>query len=391
MIQTDKYPYDKKNVPTVNNAGVGCLQSSLTDFYRPVYCLLGLPFDAIDMGEAIRRVDDAVRLRRRCFLSTPNLNFVIGSLTDAEFRDSVINSDLSVADGMPLVWISRMLGIPIQTRIAGSSLFEFLRHRAGAALSVYFYGGLDGVAKSACEKINAAPSGMQCVGFESPGFGTLEAISSDQTIAKINASNADFLVVALGAKKGQAWIEHNRARLRVPVISHLGAVVNFVAGIVNRAPEWAQRTGLEWLWRIKEEPILWRRYYHDGFGLSRLLLTKVFPSLVYRWLFSPNAQSLNDARISIVCDKNRRRIILMGAWCAENLMAARQAFEQSIQTPTDIELDFSDVTYVDSAFIAIVMLMYGHQSESGLGFGIVSATPRISQFFHLSCASFLLK
>ena len=82
--------------------------------------LLGLPFDAVNMADAVQRVRDAAAQRTPCFISTPNLNFLINCLTDDQFRDSVINSDLSIADGMPLVWIARLMGIPIRTRVAGS-------------------------------------------------------------------------------------------------------------------------------------------------------------------------------------------------------------------------------------------------------------------------------
>lgn len=84
-------------------------------------------------------------------------------------------------------------------------------------------------------------------------------MSNAETIERINASGADFLVVSLGARKGQAWIMQNRQHLSVLLISHLDAMVNFVAGTVSRAQQWMQRFGLEWLWRIKEEPVLWRR------------------------------------------------------------------------------------------------------------------------------------
>ncbi|WP_457832994.1 WecB/TagA/CpsF family glycosyltransferase, partial [Staphylococcus aureus] len=80
--------------------------------------------------------------------------------------------------------------------------------------------------------------------------------SSPETIAAINQSGADFLVVALAARKGQQWVQRNRDALQVPLMGHLGAVINFVAGTVSRAPVWVQKTGLEWAWRIKEEPAL---------------------------------------------------------------------------------------------------------------------------------------
>ena len=265
---------------------------------RNVYCLMGLPVDGVNMDQTVDLVRSAVLERRRLFLSTPNLNFLIGSRSNPTLRASVIDSDLSVADGMPLVWMSKLLRLPITERVSGSGLFErllqpplaagtarrgwvwrmlagvqgnpddsdlfqrFLRNSGGGrGLRVYFFGGPPGVAAQAHARINAlGATGLRSVGFACPGFGSVEAMSSDELISAINASDADLLIVALGAAKGQDWIKHNLSRLTVPVISHLGAVVNFAAGTVTRAPVWMQRSGLEWLWRIKEEPQLWRRY-----------------------------------------------------------------------------------------------------------------------------------
>ncbi len=117
-------------------------------------------------------------------------------------------------------------------------------------------------------------------------------MSDEATIERINRSGADFLVVALGAAKGHRWIEANRHRLKVPVISHLGAAVNFVAGRLRRAPLSLQRIGLEWIWRIKEEPILFRRYARDGWFLAKLLAGFVFPEAVSRRLRGNAASSV---------------------------------------------------------------------------------------------------
>ncbi|MFO1413336.1 MAG: WecB/TagA/CpsF family glycosyltransferase [Burkholderiales bacterium] len=258
---------------------------------RDVVGILGLPFDAVTMDDAVARVRAAIVMRRPLFVSTPNLNFVIGCQDDAAFRGSVLASDLSVADGMPVVWMSRLLGTPLPERVTGSGLFERLRddplpsgHRP---IRVYFYGGPPGAAAAAATRLAARSTAMTCVGHASPGFGSVEELSDDATIAAINDSGADFLVVALGAAKGQAWILRNRARLAVPVISHLGAVVNFEAGTVSRAPAWVQRTGLEWLWRIKEEPALWRRYGRDAAALARLCTQRLVPHLLWRLRHRP--------------------------------------------------------------------------------------------------------
>ena len=103
-------------------------------------------------------------------------------------------------------------------------------------------------------------------------------------IDKVNASEADFLAASLGARKGQLWLHRNHRRLTIPIRAHLGAVINFQAGTVKRAPTWLRACGLEWLWRIKEEPHLWRRYAHDGWVLLGLIFTRVVPlAVANRW------------------------------------------------------------------------------------------------------------
>jgi hypothetical protein len=102
------------------------------------------------------------------------------------------------------------------------------------------------------------------VGYSSPGFGSIESMSSQTIIDDINRSKADLLVISLGAKKGHQWIAHNESRIEIPVISHLGAAVNFIAGNVKRAPAWMQHAGFEWTWRIYQEPKLLQRYWNDG-------------------------------------------------------------------------------------------------------------------------------
>jgi N-acetylglucosaminyldiphosphoundecaprenol N-acetyl-beta-D-mannosaminyltransferase len=360
-------------------------------FGRNVHCLLGLPFDAVDIASAVARVRTAANEGPPCFLSTPNLNFLIACRDDTAFRDSVIMSDLSVADGMPLVWIARLLGLPIRERVAGSSLFEALRRDVSRPLSVYFFGGSPGVAEQACKRLNAEAGGLRCVGFECPGFGSVEDMSSVATIDRINASSADFVVVALGARKGQAWIERNRSRLSAPVISHLGAVVGFVAGTVSRAPAWMQKTGLEWLWRIKEEPDLWRRYFGDGLALARLLATRVLPLTVYLRCCRPRRRDLDGASIMTTSLPNGGSILrLGGAWTADNLAPLRTAFAAAANVGADVTLHLGEITYVDSAAIGLLMLLHGHAVRCGGRFAIEGATDPVRRLLELNCAGFLL-
>lgn len=363
----------------------------MVDFNRDVYCLLGLPFDAVTMAEAVDRVRRAASDRQRCFLSTPNLSFLIGCLADRGFRDSVINCDLSVADGMPLVWMARLLGIPIRERVTGSGVFEALRCDSAHRMSVYFFGGPEGAAERACQKLNTEAAGMTCVGHDCPGFGSIDDMSSESVIARINASGADFLVVALGAKKGQAWIVRNRARIIVPIISHLGAVVNFVAGTVHRAPVWMQRSGLEWLWRIKEEPGLWRRYFGDGLALLTLLATRVVPYVWYLQHHKAEVDQLAMASVETREEEQNTIVRLQGAWTQRNIAPLRDCFSKAVLAGKDVRLEMDEVTYVDSAFVGLVMLLHGYQAQHCRQLLLVSPQQPVHLVIKYCCAEYLLK
>lgn len=385
----------RTGVATHGDADAGLIK---TDFQRRVYCILGLPFDAVNLAQAEHKLLADVSRGKRNFFSTPNLNFLIACLTDSAFRDSVIRSDLSLADGMPVIWMARALGLPITERVAGSTVFEQLRAQRSVPVKVYFFGGPTGVASRAGEVINADRGAMTCVGSHSPGFGSIAEMSPAHLIDEINASKADFLVVALGAKKGQAWIEYNLDRLTVPLISHLGAVVNFVAGTVVRAPSAWGRFGLEWLWRIKEEPSLWRRYRDDGLALIRLLSTRVLPGAMAaarlkKQLLKNGVGTLAVERSDAMA--RQEKILLGGFWHDGNLQSLRDALTECTGTPTgmavDLQIDMAAVEGVDSAVIGLLMLAFGHQSRTGGKFVITPVSLQVRTALKLQCAEYLLQ
>jgi len=286
---------------------------------RPCWSLLGLPFDQVDPDQAIGIIDQAIKTKRKCFLSTPNLNFIVQSKSDESFYESVIYSDLVVADGMPVIWTARLLGIPLQSRVAGSSLFEILQNTSrDKPISVFFFGGQGRAAKQAAEKLNRTSVGMIACGALNPGMGSVESMSDSAIIDQINAAEPDFLVVSLGARKGQEWIMANREKLNVPVISHLGAVVNFVGDNVQRAPLRWQKMGVEWVWRIFQEPLLWKRYLVDGLWFLRLLFTRVFPLAIYQKILLKKASL--GLSIKLINDFPGRNIelVLSGSATVEN-------------------------------------------------------------------------
>jgi N-acetylglucosaminyldiphosphoundecaprenol N-acetyl-beta-D-mannosaminyltransferase len=358
------------------------------DFSRDVHCILGLPFDAIDMDGAVAKVRSAAASGNRCFLSTPNLNFAIAAQSNSQFRDSVLHSDLNIADGMPLIWVAKLLGIPMPERVAGSTLFERLRERAATPIKVFFFGGPDGVAARACEQLNARSQGLRCVGFDAPGFGSIEDMSGADRIARINASAADFLVVSLGAQKGQAWIERNLDRLHTPVVSHLGAVVNFVAGTVRRSPSWMGRIGFEWLWRIKEEPALWRRYANDAMVFGRLLLTRVVPQVFARCFARSTRRE--QATYNFTKGVDSMKLTLSGAWTANDIAPLRSVLAEAAVDRRRLTLDLRNLSHADPALIGLLSLLWLHLVREGRPWSCLSIHPAGRRCLRNACAEYML-
>jgi len=330
---------------------------------RRLVCLAGLPIDMIDMAGALSRIRHAVSQRERLFLSTPNLNFLIAAQKDAAFRESVLRSDLSVADGMSLVIMGRIMGANLPERVTGSDLFEQLAlAKDHPPIKVFFFGGPPGAGEKAATRLNRDFSGVQCVGFHEPGYGDVESMSHPDVINQINGSGADFVVVALGAKKGQAWILHNQQKLQAPVLSHLGAVINFMAGTVKRSPRWLQRMGLEWVWRIVQEPVLWKRYRDDGLAFISLLIRNALPGVIVDRMTRSNtpkpASILRDTSTT-----SYRELSLAGAWDEAGAELIRTTLA-NLQSST-VRLDLSEVSSIDTHALGLFTGLHGRLLASG--------------------------
>ena len=358
------------------------------DLTRNVFGLLGVPLDAIDFTTLIHLIDAAAESASPFLISTPNVNFLIKSQTNREFRHSMQLSDLCLADGMPLIWIAKLLGIPIRERIAGSDLFGRLRSKSGIhrRLKVFLLGGAEGLAASVGAKLNVERGGLECVGFLNPGFGTIEEMSSPEIVESINASNADLIAVFFGAEKAQAWLVNNHLRLKVPIRAQFGATINFEAGTVRRAPLLLRSTGFEWLWRIKEEPYLWRRYWNDGKALLKLGVSSVLPLMVYEWRMRSVAK--------LVLDSNQSdefvTIDLAGGAVAANVDSAIKPFRDALNSGKQVILNLSKTRHVDARFFGLFVMLSKELGRRGQSLRFTGVTPQIRRIFRLNRFEFLL-
>jgi N-acetylglucosaminyldiphosphoundecaprenol N-acetyl-beta-D-mannosaminyltransferase len=342
------------------------------------------------MATVIRRLETAAFRGAPFMLSTPNLNFLVMSQCDAEFRETLLRSDLCPPDGVPILWIARLLGVPIGQRIAGSDIFDALKLTSGP-LRLFFFGGSQGVATAAANALNGERGGLRCVGTFNPGFCSIDEMSSSEIIDRVNHSGAEFLVASLGARKGQLWLQRNFARIRIPIRAHLGAVLNFQAGTVKRAPAVMRKSGLEWLWRIKEEPRLFTRYLKDGAILLHLLCTRVMPLAVLSWWkrFDPQAHK-QDFIVTQVCDDRCLTLSLSGNATARNIARVVPAFREAVVAGTQLKIDLAALRVVDARFIGLLLMLRKTLRARGMGLTFVGLSPRLERIFRLNGVNYLI-
>jgi N-acetylglucosaminyldiphosphoundecaprenol N-acetyl-beta-D-mannosaminyltransferase len=366
---------------------------SRSDLARSVYCVLGMPIDAVNLATVVRRIEAAAANRTGFLISTPNLNFLVSSLSDPEFRESLLDSDLCSPDGAPIVWIARLLGIPIRERVAGSDLLDQLQSPVARTrrLSVFLFGGAKGVAATAARKLNSEPGGLNCVGTMDPGFCDVSEMSQDHIIDTVNSSGADFLSVSLGAKKGQLWLYRNHNRLTIPVRAHLGAAINFQAGVIKRAPPMIRACGLEWLWRIKEEHYLWKRYLNDGLALLRLLSTRVLPLAVTTgWQQFRRKHQQEGLLIKKSHDHQSTIISLCGDASERHVPKAIACFREALMGNQNITIDLSNTRLIDARFFGLLLMLRKELKHRGARLVFTGASGGIRRIFRLNELEFLL-
>ena len=241
--------------------------------------LCGAWIDALDVPGAVATVLGwAHGPDRRCrMVVTPNVNHVVLLHEQPAFRSVYQHADLVLADGAPLVALSRGVGRPLPARVAGSDLVPALLDMAPPGLRLFLLGGAPGVAERAVAAIAHRWPTAEVVGVASPAPGfEVDASQNDALVAAINRAGADVLVVGLGSPKQELWVDEHRERLDVPVALCVGATIDFLAAEVRRAPRWVQVIGLEWLYRIAQEPRrLLGRYVHDGRVFARLAIAEL--------------------------------------------------------------------------------------------------------------------
>ena len=243
----------------------------------PTIDLAGLRLHALTETACVEHILSELREHRGGWVVTPNLDHLRRFQSDREFRDLVGQADLVTADGMPLIWFSKLQGTPLPERVAGSSVINTLS--SGAAKegrSIYLLGGDSGTAEEAGRILCDRYPGLRLAGTSCPQVGaTLDETTLEPLANELMEAQPDIIFVGLGSPKQERLIAALKARLPNAWWLGVGISFSFVCKRVQRAPRWMQKLGLEWMHRLWQEPRrLARRYLIDGLPFAAIMFLR---------------------------------------------------------------------------------------------------------------------
>jgi len=217
--------------------------------------ILGVPINDLSLDDTVAVIDGMIDEGGFHQIATANLDFLTKAIRDEELREVLCRCDLVVADGMPLVWASQMMGFPLKQRVTGADLLpRIVELSQRKQRRIFLLGSTEERSRAAVESLQGMFPGCQIVGRYSPPMGTLDELDHSFILDMIEQASVDVLLVAFGNPKQEKWLAMHRHRIKVPVCIGIGASLDFLSGDLSRAPMWMQKAGLEWFFRFAVEP-----------------------------------------------------------------------------------------------------------------------------------------
>lgn len=240
---------------------------------RKTVDILGVPVDSITMEEAVGLVNSFLVEEGIHTVYTPNAEIIMAAQRDAGLKEILKGADLVVADGAGVVLASRLLNRSVPEKVSGIDLIkECFKAFTDKHTRYFLFGGKKGVAETAARNMEKDYPGIEISGCMDGYFSEAE---EEEIINRINASNADILLVALGAPRQEKWIARNMKRLNIRVCIGVGGALDVLAGTVALAPDFYRRNGLEWLFRLYKEPRRARRMLDLPRFMVRVIWTRI--------------------------------------------------------------------------------------------------------------------
>jgi N-acetylglucosaminyldiphosphoundecaprenol N-acetyl-beta-D-mannosaminyltransferase len=349
----------------------------MLDWNRRSVAVLGLPFDNVTMHEAVELIEKKIEDGGFHQVATANVDFVINAINDPSLQELLCSCDLIVADGMPIVWASRIMGPKLKERVSGVDLIPHLAELASnRRYGIYLLGASEKSSSRAAEVLQERYPNLRIVGRYSPPLTSLADMDHEAILGRIEQARPDILLVAMGHPKQERWLAMHRHRLKVPLCMGVGASLDFLAGEAQRAPRWMQTAGLEWLYRAAREPRrLAQRYMADAYGLARHLPAQVAANAIQpRKTLAPAIQTERRGNSSVISVHGD----LSGASLAELESHVLQAFEGD----RHIVLDVRHAAHFGLDSVGRLVHLAKMMKHCRRQFCLAAAPPHVTRLLH---------
>ena len=350
----------------------------IAELRREAYFMLGLVFDARNLDFCMDEIADSIHKKKRLWISTTNWNWLATSIKDTRFHHSIINSDINVIDGVPVLWLAKLHGIPVSNVVAGASIVEQLRDRKGKQYRLFLFGGNQGVAKRAHQYIDSVKTGFSAGGFHDPGFHDLTELLSEDNVNRINRSRADIVIISLGASKGSQFIEQVNHRIMPCVIAHFGAAMEHLSGQTKRAPSWMQKLALEWLWRVLLNPFLLKRYVVDSFIVLPVLMKLLFYKVA--GLFQSRSE-INGIGCCKIEQSSQGRVMSFDVGAKRDEALVLKELSHTVLSGMPLTIDFIGVDRINSRMLGLLVLLTKMQYQRGQELVLKNVNPCLLRAF----------
>jgi len=373
--------------------------------------ILGIPVDNLTFDQAIESifelVDRFARDHQAKYVATVNVDFIVNTVSwlPNRFRHPELitilrKADLVTADGMPVVWAARLLGTRLKERVTGADLVPGLAKACALrGRSIYLLGGKGDVAWKTAEIFQERYPDLCIAGISSPfvhveGEKILDEETMDQQIlADINQARPDILFVGFGNPKQEMWFERNRSKLKAAVTIGIGGTFEFITGQVKRAPVWIQKSGLEWIYRITQDPMrLFKRYFIGFFKFGILILPPIL-YLKYRKLFfnfkikqaatasgPPSLETKKKISASLAVDV----ILLDDPLDASQITTRGETIIEGIDGSNCLLMDLSQVSFMDSSGIGFLVKLYTRSQKEKFPLAFCGIQPPVQRTLKVS-------
>ena len=301
-----------------------------------------------------------IHSRRPQYVVTANADFLAQARRDSELRRILLNAPLVLCDGTPLVWLSRFFGNALPERVAGADIVpELIRIAAKRRYGVFLLGTTDEANAKAIAKLRTRFPDLQATSY-SPPFRPLEEMNNQEIIRRIRLARPDLLLVAFGCPKAEKWIARHYRQLGVPVTIGVGATIDFLAGRVKRAAQWMQHGGLEWIYRLCQEPRrLFKRYLGDlGFMAG---------AIFHQWwtLDARSHPGRAGTRTAIVqVEPNWHRVEAASCLNKDSVEGDASRWKQIADADRHCLLELSETHTIDSTGVAVLIHVQKHLRAS---------------------------